>query len=141
MRLLSADPARGTVAVLREDTDARWLDIVAGVPGWTGDGRIVWTADSDGTKRLLVAAPAELADGTAAPVTPPGLQVREVADIDGDTVLFTASGEDPDRRGPVDLRPTGPGQDHPGARRLMRGGALAAPPCSSAGRWTRRASG
>jgi dipeptidyl-peptidase 4 len=95
MQLLSADPARGTVAVLREDTDARWLDVVAGVPGWTGDGRIVWTADSDGTKRLLVAAPAELADGTAAPVTPPGLQVREVADIDGDTVLFTASGEDP----------------------------------------------
>jgi dipeptidyl-peptidase-4 len=95
MRLLSADPARGTVAVLREDTDARWLDIVAGVPGWTGDGRIVWTADSHGTKRLLVAAPAELADGTAAPVTPPGLQVRGVADIDGDTVLFTASGEDP----------------------------------------------
>lgn len=95
MQLLSADPARGTVAVLREDTDARWLDIVAGVPGWTGDGRIVWTADSDGTKRLLVAAPAELADGTAAPVTPPGLQVRAVADIDGDTVVFTASGEDP----------------------------------------------
>jgi dipeptidyl-peptidase 4 len=95
MQLLSADPARGTVAVLREDTDARWLDVVAGVPGWTGDGRIVWTADSDGTKRLLVAAPAELADRTAAPVTPPGLQVREVADIDGDTVLFTASGEDP----------------------------------------------
>jgi len=95
MQLLSADPARGTVAVLREDTDARWLDVVAGVPGWTGDGRIVWTADSGGTKRLLVAAPAELADGTAAPVTPPGLQVRSVAGIDGDTVLFTASGADP----------------------------------------------
>ncbi len=95
MQLLSADPARGTVAVLREDTDARWLDVVAGVPGWTGDGRIVWAADSGGAKRLLVATPAELADGTAAPVTPPGLQVRAVADIDGDTVVFTASGEDP----------------------------------------------
>ncbi len=94
MVLLSADPARGTVAVLRADTDARWLDVVAGVPGWTGDGRIVWTADSGGARRLLVATPAELADRTAAPVTPPGLQVRAVADIDGDTVLFTAS-EDP----------------------------------------------
>jgi len=95
MRLLSADPARGTTAVLREDTDEHWVDIVAGVPGWTGDGRIVWTADSEGARRLLVAAPAELAGGTAAPVTPAGLQVRGVADIDGDTVLFSASDEDP----------------------------------------------
>jgi len=89
MRLLSADPARGTVAVLREDTDKDWLDIVPGVPGWTGDGRIVWTADSEGAKRLLVAAPARLAE--AAPATPPELQVRAIADTDGDAVLFTAS--------------------------------------------------
>jgi dipeptidyl-peptidase-4 len=95
MRLLSANPARGTTAVLREDTDARWLDIVPGVPGWTGDGRIVWTADAEGARRLLVAAPAELTGGTAAPVTPPGLGVRAVTDIDGGTVLFTASDEDP----------------------------------------------
>ena len=95
MRLLSADPARGTTAVLREDTDRHWVDIVAGVPGWTGDGRIVWTADSEGARRLLVAAPGELTDGTAAPVTPVDLQVRRVASIDGDTVLFTASEGDP----------------------------------------------
>ena len=93
MRLLSADPARGTVAVLREDSDEHWLDIVPGVPAQTGDGRIVWTADAGGAKRLLVAAPGQLAE--AAPVTPPELQVRAVADIDGDAVLFTASGEDP----------------------------------------------
>src|SRR5438270_478291 len=55
----------------------------------------VWTADSGGARRLLVAAPQELTDGTAAPVTPAGLQVRGVADIDGDTVLFSASGADP----------------------------------------------
>ena len=95
MRLLSADPARGTAAVLREDTDERWVDIVAGVPGWTGDGRIVWTADAEGARRLLVAAPGALADRTAAPVTPPGLQVRGVVGIDGDAVLFTASDGDP----------------------------------------------
>jgi len=93
MRLLSADPQRGAAAVLREDTDEHWVDIVPGVPGWTGDGKIAWTADCGGAKRLLVAAPAELAD--AAPVTPPGLQVRAVADTDGDAVLFTASGADP----------------------------------------------
>ena len=93
MRLLSADPRRGAAAVLREDTDEHWVDIVPGVPGWTGDGKIAWTADCGGAKRLLVAAPAKLAD--AAPVTPPGLQVRAVADTDGDAVLFTASGADP----------------------------------------------
>ena len=92
MRLLSADPARGTVAVLREDSDEHWLDIVPGVPARTGDGRIVWAADAGGAKRLLVAAPGQLAE--AAPVTPPELQVRAVADIDGDAVLFTASGSD-----------------------------------------------
>jgi dipeptidyl-peptidase-4 len=96
MRLLSADPARRAVAVLREDTDEHWLDIVPGVPGRTSDGRIVWTADAGGAKRLLVAAPEQLADRTAAPVTPPDLQVRAVADTDGDTVLFSAStGSDP----------------------------------------------
>ena len=79
--------------MLREDTDEHWVDIVAGVPGWTSGGRIVWTADAEGARRLLVAAPEELTDGTAAPVTPAGLQVRGVTDIDGDTVLFTASGE------------------------------------------------
>ncbi len=91
MRLLSADPARGAVAVLREDTDEHWADIVPGVPAWTGDGKIAWTADSDGAKRLLVAAPSQLAG--AAPVTPAGLQVRAVADADGDAVLFTASAD------------------------------------------------
>jgi len=113
MRLLSADPGRGTVAVLREDNDEHWLDIVPGVPGWTGDGRIVWAADADGSKRLIVAAPGALADGTAGPVTPPDLQVRAVADIDGNTVLFTASDEDPTavrlwRYGPEGLVPEGP---------------------------------
>jgi dipeptidyl-peptidase-4 len=92
MRLLSADPGRGAVAVLREDTDRDWVDIVPGAPGWTGDGRIAWTADSEGAKRLLVATPARLAG--AAPVTPPELQVRAVADTDGDAVLFTASASD-----------------------------------------------
>ncbi len=137
MRLLSADPARGTVAVLREDSDDRWLDIVPGVPAQTGDGRIVWTADADGAKRLLVAAPGQLAE--AAPVTPAGLQVRAVADIDGDAVLFTASGEDPTAvglwlhgaDGPARLTPDG--GVHSGRR-------PAAPRCSSAGRWQRPAS-
>ncbi|HEY6275798.1 MAG TPA: prolyl oligopeptidase family serine peptidase [Streptosporangiaceae bacterium] len=95
MRLLSADPARGAVAVLREDTDDRWLDIVPGVPARTSDGRIVWAADAGGAKRLLVATPEEFAEDSPEPVTPAGLQVRQVLAADGETVLFSASGEDP----------------------------------------------
>jgi dipeptidyl-peptidase-4 len=95
MRLLTVDPATGSCEVIREDTDPRWLEIVLGVPAWTRDGRIAWTQDSASTRQLLVATPAELRDHTAKPVTPPGLQVREVAGVDGDTVLFRASSMEP----------------------------------------------
>ena len=61
-----------------------FLDIVAGTPGLTDDGTLVWTVDADDTRRLL------LGDDI---VTPPGLQVRSVLDMDGDTVLFAASEE------------------------------------------------
>jgi dipeptidyl-peptidase-4 len=88
MRLLSVDPGSGRAEVLHEDTDPRWLEIVPGVPAWLADGRLVWTADREDTRRLLVGAP-----GALAPVTPPGLQVRGVLDVDGDTVLFQASAE------------------------------------------------
>jgi dipeptidyl-peptidase-4 len=98
MRLLSVDPATGAVATVREDTDDLWLDVVPGVPARTSDGRIAWTTGSEGTRRLLVAAPGDLRDGTAKPVTPAGLQVREVLAADGDTVLFSAS-EDPTQIG------------------------------------------
>ena len=75
--------------MLREDTDPHWLDIVPGVPAWTADGRIVWTGDAEDTRRLLLGPPG----GEAVPVTPPGLQVRGVLDVDGDTILFQASAE------------------------------------------------
>ncbi len=91
MRLLSVDAGTGRAEVLHEDTDPRWLEIVPGVPAWTADGRLVWTADREDTRRLLVSAPGALAE--AEPVTPPGLQVRAVAGVDGDTVLFQASAE------------------------------------------------
>ncbi len=91
MRLLSVDAGTGRAEVLHEDTDPTWLEIVPGVPAWTADGRLVWTADREDTRRLLAAAPGALAE--AEPVTPPGLQVRGVIDVDGDTVLFQASEE------------------------------------------------
>jgi dipeptidyl-peptidase 4 len=106
MRLLTADPASGAVSVLREDTGDIWLDIVPGVPAWTSGKRIVWALDSADVKRLLVASPADLG-GDPEPVTPPGMHVHEVLSVDGDTVLFTAAGEDPTQTGVWRYSPRG----------------------------------
>ncbi len=95
MRVLAVDAATGATAVVRADTDPHWLEIVRGVPARTAGGRIVWTADAGGARRLLVATPGDLAEGTAEPVTPATLQVREILSVDGDTVLFSASEAEP----------------------------------------------
>ena len=68
--------ARAASKLLPEDSD----------PAVTAAGGLVWPDTSRDTHRLLV-------DGM--PVTRPGLQLREVLDVDGDTVVFTAS-TDPD---------------------------------------------
>jgi dipeptidyl-peptidase 4 len=93
MQIRTVDPATGATTLLREDTDPQWVDVVPGGPAWTGDGKLAWTADVRGAKRLLVGTPAEHATGTAETVTPGSLQVREILGVDGETVLFTASGE------------------------------------------------
>ncbi|HEX6450299.1 MAG TPA: prolyl oligopeptidase family serine peptidase [Trebonia sp.] len=80
-----------TGETLHTDTDPHWTDIVSGVPAQLADGRVAWTAISDDTRRLVIAPAAELA--AAAPLTPPGLQVKAVLGADGDTVYFTASRE------------------------------------------------
>jgi dipeptidyl-peptidase-4 len=95
MRVLAVNPATGATSVVRVDTDPHWLEIVPGVPARTAGGRIVWTADAGGARRLLVATAADLAAGTAEPVTPATLQVREILGVDGDTVLFAASEAEP----------------------------------------------
>jgi dipeptidyl-peptidase-4 len=92
LRLLDAI----TGGVLREDTDQDWTDIVGGVPATLGNGQLVWTgigttATGGQTRGLVIAKPADLA--AAAPVTPEGLQVRDVLGVDGDSVLFAGSTE------------------------------------------------
>jgi dipeptidyl-peptidase 4 len=104
MRILSVEPGSGQARVLHEDTDPHWLEIVPGVPAWTKDGRIVWTRDTEDSRRLVIAAPGQ----EPVPVTPPGLQVRGVLDVDGDTVLFQASAEPTE----VTLWTYGPGGLH-----------------------------
>jgi dipeptidyl-peptidase-4 len=85
VRVLEADPATGTTSVLREEHDDAWVEVVHGVPALTKSGALLWISASEDTWRLCV-------DGQ--PVTAAGLQVSEVSDVDGDTVLFAAS-DDP----------------------------------------------
>ncbi|MHA6794148.1 prolyl oligopeptidase family serine peptidase [Pseudonocardia bannensis] len=85
LQVLRVDPATGATTPVAVGTDPRWVDILPGVPARLAGGELVWTADSEGAHRLLV-------DGE--PVTPPSLQFRGVLDVDGDTVLFSAS-QDP----------------------------------------------
>lgn len=85
MRVVEVDVETGATTVLREDTDPHWLELVSGVPDRVPDGRLVYTADLDDTRRLLIGDE---------PVTPVGLQVRAVASVtDGGDVLFLASSE------------------------------------------------
>jgi dipeptidyl-peptidase 4 len=102
MRILRVQAGSGQANVLHEDTDPHWLEIVPGVPAWTADGRIVWTRDEQDTRRLVMAEPGH----EPVPVTPPGLQVRGLLDVDGDTVLFQAS-HDPAEAGLWTYGPAG----------------------------------
>jgi len=114
---LEVDPDSGETRLLVEETDEAWVENVPGVPAWTQAGALVTVADRDGDRRLLL-------DGE--PVTPAGLQVRGVADVDGDTVLFTASTEPTE----VQLLALGPDRevrpvsDQPGVHAGRRRGGL-----------------
>jgi dipeptidyl-peptidase-4 len=95
MRLLRIDQASGSAEILRSDTDLAWVDVVPGVPARTESGRIAWTADIGGAKRLLTGTAQEHAAGQAEPLTPADLHVREVFGVDRETILFSASADDP----------------------------------------------
>ncbi len=89
-QVLTADPATGRTTLVRELTDPNWVELVPGVPAWSGT-RLVTAEDvhdhgADGSRALLV-------DGHL--VTRPGLQVRAVVAADEAGVSFTASDEDP----------------------------------------------
>jgi dipeptidyl-peptidase 4 len=83
-QILEVNHDTGETEVVREDRDAAWIDIVAGVPARLSDGSLIWSIDRDGAKRLLVGGDA---------VTGADLEVREVLDVDADVVLFSASVE------------------------------------------------
>jgi dipeptidyl-peptidase 4 len=95
MRMLAVDPASGATSLIRADSDPHWLDIVGGVPATTAAGEVVWTADAGGAKRLVQGSAAAHAAGTAELLTPAEINVHEVLAVDGDVVLFSATGADP----------------------------------------------
>jgi dipeptidyl-peptidase 4 len=86
LAVLAVDRYTGATGPVVRNTDPAWVDIVPGVPAHLSTGALVWTSDLRTDARRLVV------DGEA--VTPPSLRVCSVLDVDGDTVLFTAS-DDP----------------------------------------------
>jgi dipeptidyl-peptidase 4 len=87
VQLLEADDATGETSVVSERSDPQWVDLFEDAPVRLSDGGIVdVVADRENdTYRLTVGG---------APVTPPGLQVREVLAA-GEAVLLRASQDDP----------------------------------------------
>jgi dipeptidyl-peptidase-4 len=84
--VLAADPDTGKTSVLHEQRDPAWVEIVPGTPARTASGKVVHTVDDTtvDTRRLTV-------DGR--PVTPAGLQIREVLEVSGESMLFEAIDE------------------------------------------------
>jgi len=88
IRILAADPDTGACTIVREDHDETWLEIVPGVPRWTGDGRLVHVlADPLGDARHLAV------DGASR--TGDDLHVRGVVDVDDTRAIIVASQDDP----------------------------------------------
>ena len=84
-RLLEVDVATGATTVLEVETDAHWVELLAGAPTRLADGRPVTAVQQDDTRRLAIGG---------APATPVGLHVRSVVGADGTDLWFTAD-EDP----------------------------------------------
>ncbi|MFF1564226.1 prolyl oligopeptidase family serine peptidase [Streptomyces sp. NPDC058293] len=84
LRTLAVDPATGATRLLDEQHDAAWVELVPGAPCRTASGALVTTRDEQDTRRLVVAGK---------PVTPVGLQVRQVLGVQGESVLFEGGDE------------------------------------------------
>ncbi len=78
----SVDPSSGTTEILWTDHDDAWVERAPGTPARLHDGRLVMCSDRAGRRQLVV-------DDTS--VTPATLQVRGVAHVDDDAVVFTAN--------------------------------------------------
>ncbi|MFC4036261.1 prolyl oligopeptidase family serine peptidase [Streptomyces polygonati] len=84
VQVLAADPGSGVTTPLHEQRDPAWVELIPGTPARTASGALVHAADEGDTRHLTVGGE---------PVTPAGLQLREVLSVDGESVLFVASDE------------------------------------------------
>jgi dipeptidyl-peptidase-4 len=83
--VFEVDPSTGAVTERTRVSDAAWVDVVRGVPA-LHDGRVIVVGSDGDTHRVLVGGD---------PLSPAGLQVRSIVDVDDDGVLVTASDADP----------------------------------------------
>lgn len=84
IRVLDVDPATGVTREVSSSEEATPIPVRSGVPARISSGKLVWIGGEGDAVSLLV-------DGEV--VTPSDLQVREVIDVDGDSVLFRATDE------------------------------------------------
>jgi dipeptidyl-peptidase-4 len=83
LTLFSADPATGLVAESRTESDGVWVELMPGVPAYTGAGDLVWIGrEAGGERRVYVGD---------SPVSPADVYVRGVVDVDGDRILYSGS--------------------------------------------------
>ncbi len=82
--ILAADQVTGATTVLHQERDPLWVELCYGAPLRTAAGQLVRVSDLDGSRRLVIGA---------TPVTPDGLQVRDVCGADGEAVYFTGTQE------------------------------------------------
>jgi dipeptidyl-peptidase 4 len=82
MQILAVDVGSGGTRPVHTEDAEPWIELCAGVPGWTGDGRLAHVSDVDDARVLTL-------DGR--PVTDPTLFVRSVLGVGDDDVLLTAS--------------------------------------------------
>ena len=89
LRVMSWAPGSAP-ALVRTVTDEHWVDLVPGVPAWWGRRLLTVEPDtSSDTARFC-------ADGE--PLTPPGIQVHAVLDIDDETVLLAVAEDEREQR-------------------------------------------
>jgi dipeptidyl-peptidase-4 len=82
--VLAVDLATGGTAVVREQHDPMWVDVVPGTPAWTGAGELLTVEVVEDRYALCV-------DGRA--VSPTGVQVRAVGDMyDGNVFVVGTEG-------------------------------------------------
>ncbi len=117
LAVLEVDPESGGVVERLRHRDDAWVELVPGVPRlWRG--RLVTVADIGPARRLCV-------DGHA--LTGDDLQVRRVVDVGADTIVVTASTDDPTSIGVVAVSwdgSTRPCTPDPGVHTAVVGGPV-----------------